>query len=73
MRASRSTIFGICCSLSLGFEEDIKGSHHTFSRDGVEEQANIQRSRSRKDAKVYQVRQVRNLVLKYRLAGGEER
>jgi hypothetical protein len=58
--------------LRLGFDEDISGSHHMFSRDGVEEQANLQRGRGRKDAKPYQVRQVRDLILKYNLAAEEE-
>jgi predicted RNA binding protein YcfA (HicA-like mRNA interferase family) len=59
------------CSLrnSLGFDERVKGSHHVFRRPGVEEMINIQREGS--TAKPYQVRQVRAVILKHRLGGGE--
>ena len=50
---------------SLGFVERIKGSHHIFSRTGVEEIVNIQPKQNR--AKAYQVKQVRNIILKYKL------
>lgn len=49
----------------LGFEERIRGSHHLFRRDGVEEKINLQREGSQ--AKPYQVRQVRVVIAKYRL------
>ena len=49
----------------LGFEERIRGSHHIFSKDGVEEIINLQSKGSK--AKPYQVKQVRNLILKYKL------
>jgi len=50
---------------SLGFEERIRGSHHIFRRAAVEERVNLQREDSK--AKPYQVRQVRAVILKYRL------
>lgn len=50
----------------LGFEERIRGSHHIFTRDGVEEILNLQPRRSR--AKPYQVKQVRNVIVRYKLA-----
>ena len=50
----------------LGFQERIKGSHHIFSRSGVEEILNLQPSGSK--CKPYQVKQVRHVILKYRLA-----
>jgi predicted RNA binding protein YcfA (HicA-like mRNA interferase family) len=50
---------------SLGFEERIRGSHHIFRRAAVEERINLQREGSK--AKPYQVRQVRAVILKYRL------
>ena len=50
---------------NLGFQERIRGSHHIFTRDGVEEILNLQPVGAK--AKVYQVRQVRSVVLKYRL------
>ncbi|HVF51397.1 MAG TPA: type II toxin-antitoxin system HicA family toxin [Pyrinomonadaceae bacterium] len=53
----------------LGFTERISGSHHMFRRSGVEEKINLQRDDGK--AKVYQVRQVRNILLKYQL-GGEQ-
>ena len=51
--------------LRLGFEERIRGSHHVFRRAGIEERINLQRDG--KHAKVYQVRQVRAVVLRYGL------
>lgn len=53
--------------LHLGFEERTKGSHHLFRRAGIEEKLNLQREGSK--AKVYQVRQVRAVILKYHLGG----
>ena len=50
---------------TLGFSLRIKGSHHIFYRNGIEEIINIQPDGS--NAKPYQVKQVRNLILKYRL------
>ena len=50
---------------SLGFEERVRGSHHIFRRADVEERLNLQREDSK--AKPYQVRQVRAIILKYRL------
>jgi predicted RNA binding protein YcfA (HicA-like mRNA interferase family) len=52
-----------------GFEERTRGSHHIFRKQGVEEKINLQREGSK--AKVYQVRQVRAIILKYKL-GGEQ-
>ena len=53
--------------LHLGFEERIKSSHHIFRKAGIDERINLQREGSK--AKVYQVRQVRALILKYKLGG----
>jgi virulence-associated protein VapD len=50
----------------LGFEERIKGSHHIFTREGVEEILNLQPRGSM--AKPYQVRQVRKVLVQYKLA-----
>ena len=49
----------------LGFDERIRGSHHIFTQNEIEEILNIQ-SKGNK-AKPYQVKQVRNLILKYKL------
>jgi len=51
--------------LLLGFEERTRGSHHVFRRADVEARINVQRQGSK--AKPYQVRQVRTVVLRYRL------
>jgi hypothetical protein len=53
-----------------GFEERVSGSHHMFSRPGVEELVNLQTYQDSRKAKPYQVRQVRNLLVKYGLGGG---
>jgi hypothetical protein len=52
----------------LGFAERIRGDHHIFSKDGVEEILNLQPKGAQ--AKAYQVKQVRGVIVKYRLAGG---
>ncbi len=49
----------------LGFEQRIRGSHHLFDKEGIVEIVNLQ-SRAR-HANPYQVKQVRQLILKYRL------
>lgn len=50
----------------LGFEERIRGDHHIFTRDSIEEILNLQPRGSL--AKAYQVKQVRNMIIRYRLA-----
>lgn len=52
--------------LSLGFDERIKGDHYIFARPDIIEIINIQPLRDGK-AKAYQVKQVRNLILKDKL------
>ncbi|HKC63714.1 MAG TPA: type II toxin-antitoxin system HicA family toxin [Pyrinomonadaceae bacterium] len=54
----------------LGFSERIRGSHHIFTREDVLEIINLQPEGSK--AKVYQVRQVRSLILKYHLGGKDD-
>ena len=51
----------------MGFEKRIKGGHHLFSKNGVEEIVNIQPAGNK--AKPYQVKQVRATIMKYHLAG----
>jgi len=53
----------------LGFTERVRGSHHVYNRDGVEERINLQKSGSK--AKPYRVRQVRAVILQYRLEVNE--
>lgn len=54
--------------LRLGFDERVRGDHHIFTMDGVVEIVNLQPQGSK--AKPYQVKQVRGIVLRYRLGGG---
>jgi hypothetical protein len=49
----------------MGFTERTRGSHHLFHRSGVEEMLNLQRDGNK--AKPYQVRQVRSVLLRYKL------
>jgi hypothetical protein len=51
--------------MALNFDERVRGSHHIFTRADVVEIINLQPSGSL--AKPYQVRQVRQLLLRYRL------
>lgn len=51
--------------LQLGFEERIRGDHHIFARQDVAEIINLQPKGA--NAKPYQVKQVRLLILKYKL------
>ena len=49
----------------MGFEERTRGSHHIFTKDHVEEILNLQPKAAK--AKPYQAKQVRNVILKYKL------
>lgn len=51
----------------LGFVVRIKGDHFIYTRDDIDEIINIQPKGNK--AKPYQVKQVRNLILKYQLGG----
>lgn len=51
--------------IRLGFEVRTRGSHHILRKKGIEERPNLQRDGAK--AKPYQVRQVRAILLKYRL------
>jgi hypothetical protein len=51
----------------MGFEERVRGSHHIYARVGVDEIINIQPIGAK--AKRYQVKQVREMMLKYRMGG----
>lgn len=57
------------CNLlkKLGFEERVRGSHHIFRKEGVVEKVNLQREGNK--AKPYQVKQARNVIIKYKLGG----
>jgi hypothetical protein len=64
--------FDDLCTLlrHLGFEERVRGGHHIFSRDGVAEILNLQPRGSQ--AKPYQVKQVRNVIVGNALAGDQD-
>ncbi len=54
--------------LKLGFEERVNGSHHIFTRQDVAEILNLQPRNSM--AKSYQVKQVRGVLVRYKLVEG---
>ncbi len=51
----------------LGFNKRVRGDHHIFNKDSVVEILNLQPKSSK--AKPYQVKQVRNIIIKYKLGG----
>jgi hypothetical protein len=53
-----------------GFAERIRGGHHIFTRSGVEEILNLQPRGPL--AKAYPVKQVRDVIVRHRLAGGQD-
>lgn len=55
--------------ISLDFVVRIKGSHHIFTNPKVEEIINIQPAGSK--AKAYQVKQVREIIIKYKLINND--
>jgi hypothetical protein len=65
--ADASINFADLCSLldALGFAERIRGDHHIFTRADVEEILNLQPRDGK--AKPYQVRQVRGVIVRYKL------
>jgi len=65
--ADANISFADLCSVLhfLNFNSRIKGSHHIFYKENVEEILNLQPRGP--EAKPYQVKQVRSLILKYRL------
>lgn len=69
LRGSSDTNVGFdeLCNLliHLDFSERIKGSHHVFRREGVPELINLQKDGSK--AKAYQVKQVRSVLIDYKL------
>ena len=53
--------------VQMGFDMRVRGSHHIFRKRGVEERINLQRDGGK--AKMYQVRQVRAMILRNKLRG----
>ena len=60
------------CNLlqAMGFEVRIRGSHHLFSKRNIVEKINLQKDGAK--AKPYQVKQVRSIILKYKLGIKED-
>ena len=56
--------FGMLCRfmLQLGFSVRIKGDHHIFFKDGIDEIINLQPRRGK--TKPYQVQQVRKIMIR---------
>ena len=67
--SDQNILFADLCWLlqRLGFDERIRGSHHIFTRSDIAEIINLQPNG--KQAKAYQVKQVRQIILKYKLGG----
>ena len=65
--SDRNINFNDLCNLleSLGFDNRIKGSHHIYYKEGIEVIINMQSLNNK--AKAYQVKQVRELLIKYKL------
>ena len=61
--------FRLLCELliSLGFSQRVSGDHFIFTMDDVDEIINIQPNGSK--AMPYQVKQVRDIIIKYKLGG----
>ena len=55
--------------ISLGFNERVKGGHHIFTKNDIIEIINLQPLHDGK-AKAYQIKQVRRIILKYKLHKG---
>lgn len=55
---------------ALGFTERIKGSHYIFSHDGIRPIINLQPEGS--NAKRYQVRQIRRILLEHKLGKADD-
>jgi hypothetical protein len=51
----------------LGFERRTRGSHNIVRKAGIVEKPNLQRGGN--NAKPYQVRQVRDIIVKHKLGG----
>ena len=66
-RSDANVRFSELCHLmtQLGFRERVNGDHHIFTITGVEEILNLQPKGA--NAKPYQVKQVRDVILKHEL------
>ena len=71
-RQDKSIQFSEAISLmqKLGFSMRVKSSHHIFFKEGIVEIINLQPDGSK--AKAYQVKQIRDIMLKYQLGVEDE-
>lgn len=71
-RQDKNVLFSDLCSLLERFGSvcRIRGDHYIFTKDGVAEIINLQPLGNK--AKPYQVKQVRELILQYRLGGDDD-
>ena len=68
-KSDKNIAFNDLCQLlqRLRFELRIKGSHYIFRKEGIMEKPNLQKDGNK--AKSYQIRQVRELLIKYHIKG----
>jgi hypothetical protein len=66
-RSDANIPFSELCGLleDLGFQQRVRGSHHIFTMDSVVEILNLQPKVGK--AKPYQVKQVRGILIRYKL------
>jgi hypothetical protein len=71
-RSDRNILFSELRQLliRLDFQERIRGDHYIFSKDGIVEILNIQPVGAM--AKAYQIKQVRNIIVRYHLGLDDE-
>jgi len=69
--ADSNLAFRDLCNLlaALGFQSRVRGDHHIYFRPDIPEIINIQPRGSK--AKPYQVKQVRGIIVRHRLAGSK--
>lgn len=69
-RSDANIPFNQLCTMlrRLGFSERVTGSHHTFTRNDIPDIIVVQPSKGEATAKRYQVKQIRELLLKYNLS-----
>ena len=71
-RQDNTILFSQAISLMqmLGFSMRIKSSHHIFFKEGIAEIINLQPDGSK--AKAYQIKQIREIMVKYQLGVEDE-
>lgn len=71
-RQDKNISFSDLCLIlgRIGFDRRTRGDHFIFTKDGFEEIINIQPTAGK--AKPYQVKQIREVILKYHLGGDDD-